>query len=103
MSLIGDALIIANEAAFDVFNALTLMDNVPVLQDLKVSGIKLMIAPPRLTKVVWRGRWFAQLLFVQLENLAAGGNEWRGRRCTWEGNWRCHAVRLFASYIFIHK
>ncbi|RXW20085.1 hypothetical protein EST38_g5786 [Candolleomyces aberdarensis] len=34
-SLIGDALIIANEAAFDVFNALTLMDNVPVLQDLK--------------------------------------------------------------------
>ena len=36
MSLIGDALIIANEAKFDVFNALTLMDNVPVLEDLKV-------------------------------------------------------------------
>ncbi|KAF5315749.1 hypothetical protein D9611_004784 [Ephemerocybe angulata] len=34
-SLIGDALIVANEAAFDVFNALTLMDNVPVLDDLK--------------------------------------------------------------------
>ncbi|KAJ3514368.1 hypothetical protein NMY22_g14755 [Coprinellus aureogranulatus] len=27
MALIGDALIVANEAAFDVFNALTLMDN----------------------------------------------------------------------------
>jgi glycylpeptide N-tetradecanoyltransferase len=36
-SLIGDALIIANEAGFDVFNALTLMDNVPIMQDLKVS------------------------------------------------------------------
>jgi glycylpeptide N-tetradecanoyltransferase len=36
LSLIGDALVIANEAKFDVFNALTLMDNVPVLEDLKV-------------------------------------------------------------------
>lgn len=35
MSLIGDALIIANEVKFDVFNALTLMDNVPILEDLK--------------------------------------------------------------------
>ncbi|KAF8163391.1 N-myristoyl transferase [Crassisporium funariophilum] len=35
MALIGDALIVANEAKFDVFNALTLMDNVPILQDLK--------------------------------------------------------------------
>ncbi|KAF9013912.1 N-myristoyl transferase [Cyathus striatus] len=34
-SLIGDALVIANEAKFDVFNALTLMDTVPVLTDLK--------------------------------------------------------------------
>ncbi|KAH9483926.1 Glycylpeptide N-tetradecanoyltransferase [Psilocybe cubensis] len=33
--LIGDALIVANEAKFDVFNALTLMDNIPILQDLK--------------------------------------------------------------------
>ncbi|KDR81698.1 hypothetical protein GALMADRAFT_239825 [Galerina marginata CBS 339.88] len=35
MSLIGDALVIANGAKFDVFNALTLMDNMPILQDLK--------------------------------------------------------------------
>ncbi|GLB34863.1 putative adds a myristoyl group to the N-terminal glycine residue of certain cellular proteins [Lyophyllum shimeji] len=34
-SVIGDALVVANEAKFDVFNALTLMDNVPILQDLK--------------------------------------------------------------------
>ena len=34
--LIGDALIIAGQAKFDVFNALTLMDNVPILKDLKV-------------------------------------------------------------------
>jgi glycylpeptide N-tetradecanoyltransferase len=38
-ALIGDAIIIANEAGFDVFNALTLMDNVSILQDLKVCQI----------------------------------------------------------------
>jgi len=37
MSLIGDALVVATEANFDVFNALTLMDNVPILKDLKVN------------------------------------------------------------------
>ncbi|KAF9484744.1 N-myristoyl transferase [Pholiota conissans] len=35
MALIGDAAIVANNANFDVFNALTLMDNMPILQDLK--------------------------------------------------------------------
>jgi len=34
-SLIGDALIVARDAEFDVFNALTLMDNVPFLADMK--------------------------------------------------------------------
>ncbi|KAJ7774939.1 acyl-CoA N-acyltransferase [Mycena metata] len=34
-TLIGDALVIANQAKLDVFNALTLMDNVPILEDLK--------------------------------------------------------------------
>lgn len=34
--MIGDALAVANEAKFDVLNALTLMDNVSVLHDLKV-------------------------------------------------------------------
>ncbi|TFK76301.1 N-myristoyl transferase [Pluteus cervinus] len=34
-SIIGDALIVAHKAGFDVFNALTLMDNVPVLHELK--------------------------------------------------------------------
>lgn len=36
--LVGDALIIADQAKFDVFNALTLMDNVCFLQDLKASS-----------------------------------------------------------------
>jgi glycylpeptide N-tetradecanoyltransferase len=35
-AMIGDALAVANEAKFDVLNALTLMDNVSVLHDLKV-------------------------------------------------------------------
>ncbi|KAG5653839.1 hypothetical protein H0H81_010112 [Sphagnurus paluster] len=34
-AVVGDALVVANEAKFDVFNALTLMDNVSILQDLK--------------------------------------------------------------------
>ncbi|KAG6814496.1 hypothetical protein H0H92_000021 [Tricholoma furcatifolium] len=34
-NIIGDALVVADQAGFDVFNALTLMDNVPILQDLK--------------------------------------------------------------------
>jgi len=34
-TLIGDALVVANQAKLDVFNALTLMDNVPILKDLK--------------------------------------------------------------------
>jgi glycylpeptide N-tetradecanoyltransferase len=35
-TLIGDALIIAEQANFDVFNALTLMDNPRILKELKV-------------------------------------------------------------------
>jgi hypothetical protein len=35
-ALIGDALIIANQAKFDVFNALTLMDNCSFLESLRV-------------------------------------------------------------------
>jgi len=34
-TLIGDALVIAKQAKLDVFNALTLMDNVSILQDLR--------------------------------------------------------------------
>ena len=34
--LIKDALIVANRVKFDVFNALTVMDNVPLLESLKV-------------------------------------------------------------------
>lgn len=34
--LINDALVVADQAKFDVFNALTLMDNAPILQELKV-------------------------------------------------------------------
>ncbi|KAI6045692.1 N-myristoyl transferase [Pisolithus marmoratus] len=36
--LIGDALIIANQAKFDVFNAVTLMDNVSFFDDLKFGA-----------------------------------------------------------------
>lgn len=37
--LVGDALIIASLANFDVFNALTLMDNLIFLQDHRVRGL----------------------------------------------------------------
>jgi len=36
--LIKDALIVAERAKFDVFNALTLMDNVPLLEPLKFGA-----------------------------------------------------------------
>jgi len=36
--LIKDALIVADQAKFDVFNALTLMDNVPSLEQLKFGA-----------------------------------------------------------------
>lgn len=35
--LIGDAIVLADQAKFDVFNALTLMDNPLFLQELKVT------------------------------------------------------------------
>jgi glycylpeptide N-tetradecanoyltransferase len=34
--LLGDAIIVAHQAGFDVFNALTLMDNMKFISDLKV-------------------------------------------------------------------
>jgi glycylpeptide N-tetradecanoyltransferase len=34
--LVSDAIIVADQAKFDVFNALTLMDNLMFLQELKV-------------------------------------------------------------------
>ena len=37
--LIGDAIVLADQAKFDVFNALTLMDNAMFLQDLKVTWL----------------------------------------------------------------
>jgi glycylpeptide N-tetradecanoyltransferase len=37
MDLVGDAIILADQAKFDVFNALTLMDNPLFLLELKVS------------------------------------------------------------------
>lgn len=36
--LVGDALVIAENAGFDVLNAMTLMDNVSFLRNLKVSS-----------------------------------------------------------------
>ena len=38
MQLVSDALIIADQSGFDVFNALTLMDNAEFIPDLKVSS-----------------------------------------------------------------
>ena len=38
MQLVSDALIIADQSGFDVFNALTLMDNAEFIPDLKVCS-----------------------------------------------------------------
>ena len=53
-TLIGDAIVVANEAGFDVFNALTLMDNVTILQDLKVCHM-FFIRSLAHAQLVWFG------------------------------------------------
>jgi len=50
--LIKDALIVANQAKFDVFNALTLMDNIPLLEPLRVSRAYDYFLPNDLTFVL---------------------------------------------------
>ena len=64
MSLIGDALIIANEAKFDVFNALTLMDNVPILEDLKVFVFWFLQMTTKILSFlpVWGWGWLLEFL-----------------------------------------
>ena len=75
MSLVGDALIIANEAKFDVFNALTLMDNVPILQDLKVLSSILIHAMTKtsfISLLVWGWGWLFEFLPLQLADYEVG-------------------------------
>ena len=77
MSLIGDALIIANEAKFDVFNALTLMDNVPILQDLKVLSpcFDLQTLRSYYSLPVWSRGWLFEFLPLQLADCKLGWHE----------------------------
>ena len=90
--LIGDALVVANNARFDVFNALTLMDNVPVLQDLKVRVPDFPLLQILTIVLVWRRRRFPQLLPVQLENLAISRNERRGHCLSRKRDWSRHVI-----------
>lgn len=67
--LIGDAIVLADQAKFDVFNALTLMDNPLFLQELKVTWPcrKCFFWSCQLTTTcctvrIWR--WPAELLSV---------------------------------------
>jgi Myristoyl-CoA:protein N-myristoyltransferase, C-terminal domain len=76
--VIGDALVIANEAKFDVLNALTLMDNVSVLQDLKVCSHRTTpLAAGCINDIlaVWGWRWDPQLLSLQLADSAIGRSQ----------------------------
>lgn len=52
-NLIKDALIIADRAKFDVFNALTLMDNVSLLEPLKVRYFLNCGCPSKLKSVLY--------------------------------------------------
>lgn len=58
-SLITDALVVANNAKFDVFNALTLMDNMPVLKDLKVKSTTDLFMPRLMLFIVRGRRWLS--------------------------------------------
>jgi hypothetical protein len=95
-TLIGDALVIANQAKLDVFNALTWMDNVPILKDLKVC--KDINASLRTHAIAVR-RWgrVPERLFVQLED----GETCRNGGCrgceSRAGCWARHAVNPMSS------
>jgi Myristoyl-CoA:protein N-myristoyltransferase, C-terminal domain len=95
MSLIGDALIIANEAKFDVFNALTLMDNVPILQDLKVLSpyFDLQTLRSYYSLPVWSRGWLLEFLPLQLADCKLGWHEYRRLHACWKGCGCCNAIR----------
>lgn len=87
-TLISDALVVAAQARMDVFNAQTLMDNVPILKDLQVRVVKFILISSRdvfffsflrdldldSRTAVWpRGR-VPQLLLVQLADRETCGD-----------------------------
>ena len=89
-SLIKDALIIAYRAKFDVFNALTLMDNVPLMERLRVRHSLDCCCFNELSCVVRSWRRSTQLLPLQLAN-QPNGRDGRQRRCQARTRcWSCH-------------
>ena len=77
-------LIVADSARFDVLNALTLMDNVSFLRDMKVrrpyppSATAAMLKADASRCAVWTGRRAAEFLSVQLAHGPASGRGCRG-------------------------
>jgi hypothetical protein len=96
--LIKDALIIADQAKFDVFNALTLMDNVPSLEQLKVRRFPNYGYPKELksVRIVRSWRRAAKLLPLQLANRPTCWNGRQRRRSAWKRRRCCHD--LIAEY-----
>jgi len=104
--LVADALVVAEQAKFDVFNAMTLMDNDLFLSDLKVRLSKLSRLVQRWLMVcvaVRARRRSSQLLSVQLEDIGARRRRCRQRvrertRC-WHrhalSRWRLNTQRLY--------
>ena len=92
--LIADALIIADQSHFDVFNALTLMDNVDFLTDLRVCLVfaSAHFLRSRLFYPVRRWGWLAELLSVQLAHLTTRRREAYWKRACRSGYWRGHAM-----------
>jgi hypothetical protein len=99
--LVTDALSIAEQADFDVFNALTLMDNVQFLEDLKVGTSVAafgFVLTKHITRAVRSRRRTTQLLSVQLEDSSAVGfasSRWSQCRA-WCGS--RHAVTLLLEH-----
>ena len=86
---------------FDVFYAMTLMDNVSFLQDLKVCvpffPLLLFIFINKRRIPVWSRSRNIEFLLVQLANSASGWHETRRRNALWERDWYGHALVRYGT------
>ena len=108
ISLIRDAVVLANQCGFDVFNALTMMDNLTFLKALRVSFVVIVIYIRfRVINIVQfmhtvrrRGRTL-EILPRQLEDYTFSWNAVCWRRSCWERHWSSHVMSILVALVIL--